>query len=42
MKVFSFLVGLAALLALQPLNAAAQQARTMDAGFSFAVYGDSR
>ena len=42
MKVFSFLVGLAALLALQPFNAAAQQGRTADSGFSFAVYGDSR
>ena len=42
MKVCSILVALAAMLALQPLNAIAQQARPADGGFSFAVYGDSR
>lgn len=30
------------MLALPPLNAVAQQPRPADAGFSFAVYGDSR
>ena len=30
------------MLALQPVNAVAQEARRADAGFSFAVYGDSR
>ncbi len=42
MKVCSILVALAAMLALQPFNAIAQQARPADGGFSFAVYGDSR
>ncbi len=42
MKVRFFLVGFAALLALLPSNAAAQQSRPADGGFSFAVYGDSR
>jgi len=42
LKIRSILVALAAMLVLQPLNAVAQQARPTDAGFSFAVYGDSR
>ena len=42
MKARSILVAFAVMFALPPLNAAAQQARPMDAGFSFAVYGDSR
>src|SRR5208282_599676 len=42
MKNCSILVALAAMLALQPLNAVAQQAQPAAAGFSFAVYGDSR
>jgi hypothetical protein len=42
MKVCSILVAFAAMLALQPLNAVAQQTSPADAGFSFAVYGDSR
>src|SRR5271166_1170637 len=42
MRVCSVLAGLAALFALLPFNAIAQQARPADGGFSFAVYGDSR
>ena len=42
LKVCSTLVALAAVLALQPLSATAQQAHPTDTGFSFAVYGDSR
>ena len=43
MKVCSTLFALAAVLALQPPMATAQQvSRPADSGFSFAVYGDSR
>ncbi len=41
MKV-AILVSFAAMLALSPFNAAAQQAHPADSAFSFAVYGDSR
>ena len=42
MKVCSILVAFAAMLALQPIGAAAQQAHAADSGFTFGVYGDSR
>jgi Calcineurin-like phosphoesterase len=42
MKLRSIVVALALMLAFPPLNAVAQQPRPTNAGFSFAVYGDSR
>ncbi len=42
MRARFILVAFATVLAIQPFNAVAQQARPSDAGFSFAVYGDSR
>jgi hypothetical protein len=41
-RLCSLLVAFDLVLVLLPLNAAAQQARPADTGFSFAVYGDSR